>query len=150
MKEPVKSQLVQQIESQISDACSEEGYTVVEVLAGGGKTPHVTIFVFREEGVDVDSLAPLNHRIYTLLELIPALKSGFSLEVSSPGIFRKLKFRREFLIFQGQEMVITFTDGTKHTVTVTGSTEDTVSFSNAKGGSQTISMDMVKKAVLNG
>ena len=58
------------------------------------------IFLYKEEGVTLDDCENVSRSFNPFLdELIPV---KFYLEVSSPGLDRKLKSEKEFIIFQGK------------------------------------------------
>ena len=58
------------------------------------------IFLYKQEGVTLDDCENVSRSLNTFLdELIPV---KFYLEVSSPGLDRKLKSDKEYIIFQGK------------------------------------------------
>lgn len=58
------------------------------------------IFLYKQEGVTLDDCENVSRSLNPFLdELIPI---KFYLEVSSPGLDRKLKSNKEFIIFQGK------------------------------------------------
>lgn len=58
------------------------------------------IFLYKEEGVTLDDCENVSRSLNPFLdELIPV---KFYLEVSSPGLDRKLKSDKEYIIFQGK------------------------------------------------
>ena len=77
------------------------GYTVVEISSQQRHTTfHAVIIIHKDGGTNLHDCAQVHKAIYPRLEI---LKSGadIRLEVSSPGIYRKIKSLREFTIFKG-------------------------------------------------
>ena len=59
------------------------------VGSGAGRT--LRILVDAADGVDLDRLADVSNGISRLLDDVPSLQSPYQLEVSSPGLERKLR-----------------------------------------------------------
>lgn len=62
---------------------------------------HVSVVVYRPQGVGVEDCAALSRTLYPRLELIEGLED-LRLEVSSPGLDRVIKDFEEFSIFMGR------------------------------------------------
>lgn len=62
---------------------------------------HVSVVVYRPQGVGVEDCAALSRTLYPRLELIEGLEN-LRLEVSSPGLDRVIKDFEEFAIFKGR------------------------------------------------
>jgi len=62
---------------------------------------HVSVVVYRPEGVGVEDCAALSRTLYPRLELVEGLED-LRLEVSSPGLDRAIKQFEEFSIFRGR------------------------------------------------
>jgi len=108
----------------------------------------IVLYVFNEKK-DIDSMAKLNDKIYETLEKINFLKDGFSLEISSPGINRKIKFISEFEIFKelelkimlnNDDMIVGKSEGIKDSKLVITNDNETL----------LLDIDNIKKAALNG
>ncbi|MFO7761397.1 MAG: ribosome maturation factor RimP [Thermodesulfobacteriota bacterium] len=65
------------------------------------------IIVFKEDGVTVDDCAGLSREVSQLLDVEDILDHGYNLEVSSPGLTRPLKNRRDFERNIGAEVKLT-------------------------------------------
>ncbi|MDH4306442.1 MAG: ribosome maturation factor RimP, partial [Acidimicrobiia bacterium] len=65
-------------------------------LAGSERAQIVRILVDAEGGVDIDRIADLSLGISALLDAETDLPGPYQLEVSSPGLERKLKTPRHF------------------------------------------------------
>lgn len=78
------------------------GFAIVELKVGRThRKSHVSLTVYRPEGVGIEDCAAISRNVSPRLELIEDLKN-VTLEVSSPGTTRVLKSLREFPIFQGK------------------------------------------------
>ena len=60
-------------------------------MVGSGKGRTLRILVDAPEGVDLDRLADVSNGISRLLDDVPSLQEPYQLEVSSPGLERKLR-----------------------------------------------------------
>jgi ribosome maturation factor RimP len=85
------------------------GLEVVEVeLRGGGKARMLRIFIDKPQGVTHEDCASLSREVSTILDVEDAVGSGpYVLEVSSPGLDRKLFRAADFERFQGSRVKLT-------------------------------------------
>jgi len=86
------------IEAHIANALAlEDDIEVVETIlpakAAGGR---IAIYIYRTDGVRVEDCARINRRLSRDFEHDPELAGRFAIEVSSPGLDRKLTTRRDF------------------------------------------------------
>lgn len=58
------------------------------------------------QGVDIDRLAQLSRGLSRLLDDVPALQDSYQLEVTSPGLERKLRRPSHFSKSVGREVVV--------------------------------------------
>jgi len=79
------------------------GLEVVEVeLRGGGKARTLRVFIDKPGGVTHDDCSNLSREVGTILDVEDAVPGGsYTLEVSSPGLDRKLLKASEFERFSG-------------------------------------------------
>jgi len=82
---------------------SSSGLEVVELeLRGSGKARRLRIFIDKAEGVTHEDCANFSREISTILDVEDAVPGGsYVLEVSSPGLDRKLLKPADFERFQG-------------------------------------------------
>src|SRR5213078_5125287 len=78
------------------------GVEIVEVeLRGGGKSRMLRIFIDKPGGVTHEDCANLSREVSTILDVEDAVPGGsYTLEVSSPGLDRKLVKPGDFERFQ--------------------------------------------------
>ena len=75
-------------------------------MVGSGNGRTLRILVDGPEGVDLDRLADVSNGISRLLEDVPSLQSPYQLEVSSPGLERKLRKPLHYAKSIGREVKI--------------------------------------------
>ena len=87
---------------------ASEGIEIVEVqLLGGGKSRLLRIFIDRPEGVSHADCELISQNVGTILDVEDAIPGGsYTLEVSSPGVERKLTKPRDFERFAGQKIKV--------------------------------------------
>ena len=95
------------------------GLEVVEIeLRGGGKSRMLRIFIDKPEGVTHEDCANVSREVSTILDVEDAMPGGpYVLEVSSPGLDRKLFRPVDFERFQGSRVKLTTKDpvnGNRH------------------------------------
>lgn len=95
------------------------GVEVVEVeLRGGGKSRMLRIFIDKPAGVTHEDCAALSREVSTIFDVEDAMSGGsYVLEVSSPGLDRKLSRAADFERFQGSRVKLTTRDpvhGNRH------------------------------------
>jgi len=74
----------------------------IEFRGGGGKARMLRIFIDKPEGVTHQDCESVSREVSTILdmeEVVPG--SGYLLEVSSPGLDRKLRNAKDYERFQG-------------------------------------------------
>ena len=106
MREAVASK-IEEIAMRVAEP---EGIEVVEVeLKGGGNNRFVRISIDKPGGVSHGDCELVSHQVGTILDVEDIVPGGhYTLEVSSPGVERKLKqARRTFARFHGKKVKIT-------------------------------------------
>jgi ribosome maturation factor RimP len=86
-----------------------EGLEVVEVeVKGGGGARLIRISIDKSEGVTHGDCENVSHQVGTILDVEDVVPGGrYTLEVSSPGVERKLIKPQDYLRFQGKKAKIT-------------------------------------------
>jgi ribosome maturation factor RimP len=108
MHEAVTSK-IEEIAQRVAGA---EGLEVVEVeVKGGGGHRLVRISIDKPEGVTHADCELVSQQVGTILDVEDVVPGGrYTLEVSSPGIERKLLKPRDYERFQGKKAVVTLRD----------------------------------------
>lgn len=149
MKEKVKSKIVLEIENKINDILEKEKIELVDIDIFFGKNKHITIYVYKKNKTDLDELSNINKKISPIIESIPDLNNSFILEISSPGINRKIKFKKEFNIFIGREIKIVTNDGTVFNGISNGIKENNLILKDDKNKIISLDINNIKTAYLN-
>jgi ribosome maturation factor RimP len=84
------------------------GLEVVEVeLRGGGKARMLRIVIDKPAGVTHEDCANLSREVGTILDVEDAIPGSYTLEVSSPGLDRKLFRPADYERFTGSRVKLT-------------------------------------------
>ncbi len=100
---------LEKVQAIVERVAASQGLEVVEVeLRGGGKARMLRIFIDKPSGVTHEDCANLSREVSTILDVEDAVGSGpYVLEVSSPGLDRKLFRPADFERFQGSRVKLT-------------------------------------------
>src|SRR5258707_3006895 len=98
---------------------ASSGLEIVEIeLRGGGKARMLRIVIDKPAGVTHEDCANLSREVGTILDVEDAMPGGsYTLEVSSPGLDRKLSRPADFERFTGSLVKLTTVNpvnGTRH------------------------------------
>ncbi len=98
-----------QIHAIVERVAASSGLEVVELeLCGGGKSRRLRIFIDKPEGITHEDCANLSREVSTIFDVEDAMPGGaYVLEVSSPGLDRKLSRPADFQRFQGSRVKLT-------------------------------------------
>lgn len=83
---------------------------LVDVEAGAGL---VRVVVDREGGVDLDGLASANRSVSAALDLLDPMPGRYTLEVTSPGVERRLRTPAQFARATGETVSVRLVAGTE-------------------------------------
>ncbi|HHG73561.1 MAG TPA: ribosome maturation factor RimP [Persephonella sp.] len=84
----------------------ERGLKLVDVEYITGGKPVLRIYVYNPEGTSIEDCEWISRRIGALLDVEDLIPVSYILEVSSPGLDRKLKNKEEYEIFKGRDVKI--------------------------------------------
>jgi len=108
MAQTGREALIEQITAIVNRVAESEGLEVVEIeFLGGGKQRLLRIFIDRAEGVTHGDCELVSQKVGSILDaedVVPG--EHYTLEVSSPGVERKLTKLRDFERFSGQKAKI--------------------------------------------
>ncbi len=89
---------LEEITKIIEPVVISEGYELVDIEFKRDQVAWVLrLYIDKAGGVTVDDCAQISREIYNLLEVEDAVSLNFSLEVSSPGLNRRLRKQEHFL-----------------------------------------------------
>jgi ribosome maturation factor RimP len=102
---PVLSSRIEEIAQRVA---SSEGIEVVEVeVKGGGKNQFVRISIDKPAGVSHADCELISQQVGTILDVEDVVPGHYTLEVSSPGVERKLRKPADFERFLGKKAKVT-------------------------------------------
>lgn len=112
-----RASVVEKIQAIAERVAASEGIEVVDVqLLGGGGSRVLRLFIDRPASGSVDGPEGVSHadcelmsqQVGTILDVEDIIPGGkYTLEVSSPGVERKLSRPRDFERFTGQKIKVT-------------------------------------------
>src|ERR1700751_3514096 len=107
----MSSAIVSKIEAIAERVARPEGIEIVEVeLKGSGRNRFLRISIDKPEGVTHADCELVSQQVGTILDVEDVVQGRYTLEVSSPGLERKLSKPQDFLRFQGKKAKISFRD----------------------------------------
>lgn len=100
-----KASVIQSVEELVEPVLSSEGLELVDVqYQKEGKSWRLKIFIDKEGGVAIEDCARVSRQVADLIEVENIIGADHTLEVSSPGLDRPLKTKRDFLRFKGRKI----------------------------------------------
>lgn|SRR5689334_15217618 len=103
-----KTAILEKVREITERVGADTGLEIVDVqLLGGGNNRVLRIFIDKPEGVTHADCERISQHVGTILDVEDVVPGGrYTLEVSSPGVERKLSRPREFERFIGQKVKI--------------------------------------------
>jgi len=87
----------------IEKTIESQGYELVEAqLKGGGKNSILRIFIDKPSGISHHDCELVSEQVGTVLDVEDLIPSSYTLEVSSPGLDRKLVKESDYTRFGGK------------------------------------------------
>jgi len=103
----MRQAVVSRIEEIAERVARSEGMEIVEVeLKGGGRNQLLRISIDKPQGVTHADCELISQQVGTILDVEDVVPGHYTLEVSSPGVERKLLKPRDFERFQGKKVKI--------------------------------------------
>ncbi|HWD99934.1 MAG TPA: ribosome maturation factor RimP [Bryobacteraceae bacterium] len=99
-----RKQAVEKIEEIAERVARPEGIEIVEIeLKGSGRNQLLRIFIDRPEGVSHADCEFISQQVSAILDVEDPIPGSYSLEVSSPGLERKLRKWEDWPRFTGKK-----------------------------------------------
>lgn len=101
----MKEAIVEKVTEIARRVAAPEGLEVVEIqLAGGGSSRLLRIYIDKPGGVTHGDCEFVSQNVGTILDVEDVMPGGsYTLEVSSPGVERKLTLPKDFERFKGKK-----------------------------------------------
>ena len=93
----------ERVRRRIEGVAESLGYELVEAeIKGAGKNSILRIFIDRPEGISHHDCELVSEQVGTVLDVEDLIPSSYTLEVSSPGLDRKLVKESDYTRFDGK------------------------------------------------
>ena len=87
----------------VDEVVSGQGYELVDVeLKGAGNQSVLRIFIDKVDGITLKDCELISHQVGTVLDVEDVIPFSYTLEVSSPGLDRKLVRESDYTRFEGK------------------------------------------------
>jgi len=132
MLEDIKQQIINLVEKPLQ----QEGCELVDVVLSRYRNNWtLSLFIFSDRGTTIDECARISRLVSDIIGGTTLFESGYTLEVSSPGLDRPLKTARDFKHRVGETVRIEFTDPHRQqgTAEIVSTTDSKVLFKDATG-----------------
>ena len=148
----MRQAVVSKIEEIAQRVAESEGIEVVEVeLKGGGNNQMLRISIDKPDGISHSDCELVSQQVGTILDVENVIPGHYTLEVSSPGVERKLLKPRDYERFQGRKLKVTLRqpiENQRHWEgTLAGFTDGEITL-DANGKAVRFGIDQVEKANL--
>ena len=149
-----RSAVVEKVTQIAERVASSEGLEIVDVqFLGGGGSRVLRIYIDKPQGVTHADCEFISQNVGTILDVEDVIPgAGYTLEVSSPGLERKLSKAQEFERFSGRKVKVVLrqaVEGQRHWAgLLKGFTEGIVTLEPSPGKSVQFPLDQVEKANL--
>ncbi|HET8572954.1 MAG TPA: ribosome maturation factor [Edaphocola sp.] len=105
-------QVIEKIKAFTEEILTDSSLFVVDLFIK--PTNNIKVFLDGDNGISIDVMSKINRALYKKLEETALFPDGdFSLEVSSPGIDKPLKLRRQYPKNIGRTVSVVLLDGTE-------------------------------------
>jgi len=103
-----RNAIIEKVQEIAERVGADTGLEIVDVqLLGGGGSRMLRIFIHKPEGVTHADCERISQHVGTILDVEDVIPGGrYTLEVSSPGLERKLARPREFERFVGHKVKV--------------------------------------------
>jgi ribosome maturation factor RimP len=151
---PMKNEIIEKVTEIVERAGRPKNIEPVEVeFAGSGSRRILRIFIDKPDGVTHADCEFISQYVGTVLDVEDVIPGGkYTLEVSSPGVERRLSRPRDFERFTGQPIKVVLKeemDGRKHwDGRLAEFSGDTLTLEPEKGEPLRIRLDQVARANL--
>jgi ribosome maturation factor RimP len=133
---------------EITSLVQALGFILIDVTVFRGKgVRSVKLVIYRPAGVSIDDCARISRQVHPRLEIMEGL-GDCTLEVSSPGIGRKLKSRTEYEIFRGRGVSVLVEGESEWRQGLIGHTGEASLFLRTEGAVMEIPFERIKQVKL--
>ena len=137
----------------IQDVAESQGYELVDVeLKGSGKSSVLRVYIDRRSGISHRDCELVSEQVGTVLDVEDLIPFSYTLEVSSPGLDRKLAKESDYARFDGKlariQTRIPLNQQKVFRGRLKGVHDGKVRLESPSGGLMEIPLDVIKEARL--
>jgi ribosome maturation factor RimP len=137
----------------VAEAVEGQGYELVDLeLRGAGNSSVIRIFIDKPDGISHQDCGLVSEQVGTVLDVEDVIPYRYTLEVSSPGLDRKLVRESDYTRFEGRLAKIQTRIPLQHQKVfkgrLKGLRDGRVVLEGPQGNLQEIPMDVIQEARL--
>lgn len=141
------------VQKSIERLVTSEGYELVHIELKYGSGRHfLRIFIDRPGGITLDDCQKVSQQVSTLLDVEDPIPSQYILEVSSPGLDRRLYKEADYIRFVGRRVRLTLRqpqgDRRNYRGRILAAGDGVVRIAEEKHGEWSFAIDSIEKANL--
>ena len=107
MTEEIRKEVQRRVEEIADSLLKDEGLELVDLeYRREGRRWVLRLFIDKEGGVTVEDCATVSRELADILDAKDAIPEAYVLEVSSPGLNRRVRKRRDFSRFAGRKVEV--------------------------------------------
>ena len=107
MTEEIRKEVQRRVEEIADSLLKDEGLELVDLeYRREGRRRVLRLFIDKEGGVTVEDCATVSRELADILDAKDAIPEAYVLEVSSPGLNRRVRKRRDFFRFAGRKIEV--------------------------------------------
>jgi ribosome maturation factor RimP len=107
MTEELRKEVQRRVEEIADSLLKDEGLELVDLeYRREGRRWVLRLFIDKEGGVTVEDCATVSRELADILDAKDAIPEAYVLEVSSPGLNRRVRKRRDFFRFAGRKVEV--------------------------------------------
>lgn len=135
------------IEESLKEMIEAEGLRFYDTqVAKEGEQTIYRVLIKRESGhVSIDDCVKITNIISPFLDVEEPLSGNYNLEVSSPGIDRKLEKLRHYQLSVGEDIEVTTADKTKYIGKLTDVNEESITIQDRVADIVEVKFEDIKK-----
>lgn len=134
-------------ELNLKALCEQVGVSFYDdELVSENKRKIYRVYISKKGGVSLDECARVSEVLSPILDVKPPCAGEYSLEVSSPGLERKLFKPQHFELSVGEKAVFVLDDKSKLVGEILDANNENIIISDENGETKTLSLSAIKKA----
>lgn len=134
-------------ELNLKALCEQVGVSFYddELVSENGRKIY-RVYISKKGGVSLDECARVSEVLSPILDVKPPCAGEYSLEVSSPGLERKLFKPQHFELSVGEKAVFVLDDKSKLVGEILDANNENIIISDENGEIKTLNLSVIKKA----